>query len=114
MTPDFQDPHWQAVLAELKLMELGTPTRPALAICRGLANVDLVAPQGEAVALWLLEQFREWPDYSGYAAYPVNSPRLAYSLIDAFNILPFWEEDYGASRTALAAFLVTKLEEAMA
>lgn len=95
------------LLANLKAID---PDTAVLGICyealRGL-NCD-----EEVMAFtWLKKAFRDWPEFSGVAAYPVRAP--GRHPICAYDRLSRWSNHtaYGRARRRLLKFLIRRLED---
>lgn len=103
------------VLSALKKIQAGERPAPELGIC---ANVyELMYPDlddeelEEELYMFLEEMFPRWPNHSGNECYPVEGDEVYFWSVEAK--LNRWnpEDDHGALRLDLLAWLIEELSK---
>lgn len=61
---------------------------------------------------WMRRAFLDWPEYSGYMAFPVPHPRFPSDPAEGYRrTRDKWVGDYGDARMRLLDFLIARAEE---
>ena len=105
----------EKILEALKKIQAGERPMPELGICANVCEIIYPDPRDEAKGVGVYEFLEEitprWPNFSGDASYPVEGSSELFWYVGAKRNRWNPEDDHGALRLDLLAWLIEELSK---